>query len=103
MPFSCVFQLNNGAIVETDEVIFDEFVEENFGKYHNDKVKIAKVLFNNRPAFVYSNCPSFPSGKGLIKRGDRLVPDTKIAFFATEGDDIPYNRPYAIVRFEQYD
>lgn len=100
MAFSCIFQLNNGAIKSTDEVIFLEFIDESFGKYHRAKVKIAKILFNNKPAFISSNSPSFPSGKGSLKSGDKLTQETKIAYFATEGEDIPYNQPYAVISFE---
>jgi hypothetical protein len=100
MGFSCVFQLNNGAIKPSDEIVFLEFVDESFGKYHTNKVKIAKVLFNNKPAFVSSNSPSFPSAKGSLKSGDMLTAETKIAYFAAEGEDIPYNQPYAIISFE---
>lgn len=100
MAFSCVFQLNNGAITSTDEITFIEFVEDAFGKYHTDKVRIAKVLFNGKLAYVYSNSPSFPSGKGTIKKGDKIKAETKIAYFSAEGEDIPYNRPYATIGFE---
>jgi hypothetical protein len=100
MAFSCIFQLNNGAINPTDEVTFIEFMEDAFGKYHLEKVKIAKVLFNGKPAFIYSNSPSFPSGKGTIMKGDKITAETKIAHFAAEGEDIPYSRPYATIGFE---
>jgi hypothetical protein len=100
MAFICIFQLNNGAIKESDEVIFLEYIEDSFGKYHTAPIKIAKVIFNNKPAFIYSNSPSFPSSKGTIQSGDKLDSQTKIAYFAAEGEDIPYNRPYAIIGFE---
>ena len=97
MGFICIFQLNNGAIKESDDVTFIEFIEESFGKYHAVPIKIAKIIFNSQPAFIYSNCPCFPSSKGNLKSGDKLDSETKIAYFATEGEDIPYNRPYAII------
>ncbi|MEP6465694.1 MAG: hypothetical protein ABJB05_05290 [Parafilimonas sp.] len=97
MPFSCIFQLNNGALKESDEVIFIDFIDSSFGKYHVGKVKLAKVLFNGLPAFVCSNSPAFPSAKGAIKQGEKLTAETKIGFFAAEGEDIPYNKPYAII------
>jgi hypothetical protein len=100
MAFSCTFQLNNGAISPADEVTFIEFIEEAFGKYHVGRVKIAKVLFNGKPAYIYSNSPGFPSGKGTIKTGDKINAETKIAYFSAEGEDIPYGRPYAIIDFE---
>jgi hypothetical protein len=100
MAFSCIFQLNNGAINPTDDVRFVEFIEDAFGKYHTEKVKIAKVLFNGKSAYVYSNSPSFPSGKGTINKGDKINAETKIAYFSAEGEDIPYNKPYATIRFE---
>jgi len=100
MPFSCIFQLNNGAIKQTDEVIFLEFIEASFGEYHRDKVKIAKVIFNGVPAFIYSNSPAWPSAKGALNQGDKITSETKIAYFGADGEDIPYNRPYAIIEFE---
>ena len=100
MPFVCIFKLNNGAIKESDEVVFVEFIEESFGKYQPAPIKIAKVVFNNKGAFIYSNSPCFPSSKGNIQPGDKLNSETKIAYFAANGEDIPYNRPYAIISFE---
>ncbi len=40
MPFVCKFQLNNGAISDSDEVIFIKYVDESFGDYHLEKIKI---------------------------------------------------------------
>ena len=100
MPFVCTFQLNNGAIKDSDEVIFQKFIEESFGVYHEEKIKIAQVLFNNQPAWIYSNCPCFPSAKGFIKAGDKITCDTKIAFFSANGEDIPYYQPYAFIKFD---
>ena len=100
MGFICIFQLNNGAIKESDEVIFLEYIDKSFGKYHAGPVKLAKVICNNKPAFIYSNSPSFPSSKGTLQSGDKLDSQTKIAYFGAEGEDIPYSRPYATIRFE---
>jgi len=100
MPFICVFQLNNGAIKETDEVIFVEFIEASFGNFYSLPIKIAKVTFNNIPSFIYSNCPCFPSSKGSVQKGDKLNAETKIGYFSADGEDIPYNRPYATIGFE---
>ena len=100
MPFSCIFQLNNGAIKQTDEVIFIEFIESSFGVYHREKVRIAKVIFNGVHAFIYSNSPAFPSAKGALNKGDKISNETKIGYFRADGEDIPYNRPYAIIEFE---
>ena len=101
MPFTCVFQLNNGAIKPSDEVIFLKYIDESFGRYHSEKIKIAEVLFNNIHAFILSNCPSFPSTKGDLSWGQKVTAETKIAYFAANGEDIPYNRPYAIISFER--
>jgi len=100
MSFVCIFQLNNGAIKKSDDVTFVEFIEESFGKYHTAPIKIAKIIFNGKPAFIYSNSPSFPSSKSDLKSGDKLDAETKIAYFAAEGEDIPYNRPHATIGFE---
>lgn len=100
MPFICIYQLNNGAITESDEVIFIKFIDSSFGEFHQEKVKIAQVTFNGNPAFIYSNCPSFPSAKSTLKKGDKITAETKIAFFSANGEDIPCARPYAIIIFE---
>jgi hypothetical protein len=97
MPFTCIFKLNNGAIKESDEVIFLEFIEASFGKFHNAKVKIAKVRLNNNLAFIYSNSPCFPSTKGKLKTGNKITSETIIGYFAADGEDIPYGQPYAII------
>jgi hypothetical protein len=100
MPFICTYKLNNGAIQESDEVVFQRYVDESFGKYNTERVKIAEVLYNKEPAFIYSNSPGFASTKGALKIGEEITPETKIAYFAADGEDIPYERPYAIISFE---
>jgi hypothetical protein len=50
MAFSCIFQLNNGAINQTDDVTSVAFIEDTFGKYQTEKVKIPKFyLIANLP------------------------------------------------------
>lgn len=97
MPFSCVFQLNNGVLASDDEVVFQEFIESVFGSYHREPVNIAKVIFNGKEAFIQSTCPCLPSGKGALTKGDHLSETTKIGFFAADGEVIPYDRPYATI------
>jgi len=81
-------------------VIFDEFIDSSFGEYHEETIRIAKVYFNSKPAFIYSNSPCFPSAKASLNHGDKLSEETEIAYFAADGESIPYNRPYAIIKFE---
>jgi len=100
MPFSCIFQLNNGAINKDDEVIFEEFIDSAFDKYEDFPTKIANVLINGEKAFIYTNCSCYISSKGDIKKGDKLDENTKIGYFAANGEDIPYNKPYATIRPE---
>jgi len=100
MPFSCIFQLNNGALIKSDEVIFVEYIDLSFDQYKNEKVKIAKVIYNGKDAFIYSNCPCYISSKGVLKKGDKLDDKTKIGYFSANGEDIPYDKPYAIIRLE---
>ncbi|MFT3824088.1 MAG: hypothetical protein QM731_09210 [Chitinophagaceae bacterium] len=100
MPFICTYQLNNGAIQPSDEVVFIEFTDTSFGMYQATPVKIAKVLFNGQPAYIYSNSPGFPSSKGNLHPGDKINAETPIAYFSADGEDIPYNKPYAVIGFE---
>ncbi|WP_462252622.1 hypothetical protein [Ferruginibacter sp.] len=100
MPFICIFQLNNGAISNSDNIIFIEFIESAFGSFHQNPVRIAKIFYNGNKAYIYSNCPCFPSSKGEIKRGEIIDDKTKIAYFSTNGEDIPYNLPYATISKE---
>jgi hypothetical protein len=97
MPFTCKFQLNNGAIKNTDIVIFLEFIDSFFGTYQKGSVKIAKIIYNNEPAFLYSNSPAFLSSKGELKSGEILTDKTVIGYFSANGEDIPYDKPYAII------
>jgi len=100
MPFVCKYQLNNGAIDESDEIVFNRFVDESFGSYHREGVRLAEVEFNGLPAFIYSNSPGFPSTKGNLKPGDKINSETEIAYFAADGEDIPYSRPYAVIKIK---
>ncbi|MEQ9164894.1 MAG: hypothetical protein RLO12_01445 [Fulvivirga sp.] len=101
MPFSCKFQLNNGAIAEHEEVQFVEFIDSTFGAFHQSSVKIANVVVNGKPAFISSTCPCFPSSKNKeLKTGDSLDAETIIGYFSANGEDIPYDKPYAIITFE---
>ena len=100
MPFSCKFQLNNGAISEQENVIFQEFIDSSFGEFHQNPVEIAKVLVNGKPAFISSTCPCFPSSKNKeLKTGDGLNANTVIGYFSANGEDIPYDKPYAKISF----
>ncbi|MEO6852182.1 MAG: hypothetical protein ABI203_01725 [Mucilaginibacter sp.] len=97
MPFVCQYQLNNGAIESDDKIIFKRYLDESFGKYHEEPIKIAEALLNGKAAFVYSSSPGFPSTKGNLIEGDVITPDTIIGYFAANGEDIPYSRPYATI------
>ena len=97
MPFSCSFQLNNGAIDSSDRIVFVEYINSIFDSYHKERVKIAHVLFNGVNAFIYSNCPCYVSSKGDLKKGQEITKSTIIGYFSAEGEDIPYNKPYAII------
>ena len=100
MPFSCIFKLNNGAIKETEEVVFLECIDAAFDDYKEDLTKIAKVLINGKQAFISTNCPCYISSKGQIESGERLTEKTKIGYFSAEGEDIPYNKPYAKIVYD---
>ncbi|WP_200975402.1 hypothetical protein [Echinicola sp. 20G] len=99
MPFSCKFQLNNGELQPTDEVIFEHFIESSFGEFHQEKVKIAKVIFNGQQAAIYSNCPCFPSSINTkLQKGQLINSNTEIGYFSANGEDIPYDKPYAKIQ-----
>jgi hypothetical protein len=100
MPFSCIFQLNNGAIKKSDEVILQEFINASIDAYHELPVKIARVTINGKNAFIYSNCPCYISSKGDLSGGDKITEETNIGYFHAEGESIPYNMPYAVIKFE---
>ncbi len=100
MPFICTYQLNNGAMSANDEVVFQRYVDGSFGAYHSHNVPIAEVLVNGLSGFIYSNGPGFPSTQGKLETGDTITPETKIAYFAANGEDIPYGRPYAVIRLD---
>jgi hypothetical protein len=98
MPFSCIFRLNNGAIKKTDEIFFVEYVDASFDAFHEKPIIIAKALLNGNLVFIYSNCPCYVSSKGELKEGERISEDSKIGYFAANGEDIPCNKPYAIIK-----
>ncbi|MES1181254.1 MAG: hypothetical protein ABUL44_00510 [Flavobacterium sp.] len=100
MPFSCVFQLNNGAITKEDEIIFEEYIDSSFDKFEDSPTKIAKVIFNGQQAFIYSNCPCYISSKGKLNKGDKVDDKAKIGYFSANGEDIPYYQPYATIKYD---
>lgn len=100
MPFSCKFQLNNGAIKPEDKVIFKNFINTSFGNFHAQSVKIASVVFNDRDAYISSNCPCFPSSVNKsLTYGTRITEATEIGYFSANGEDIPYDKAYAVITF----
>tara|TARA_R110000737_G_scaffold100368_2_gene134255 strand:- start:2940 stop:3242 length:303 start_codon:yes stop_codon:yes gene_type:complete len=100
MPFSCHFQLNNGAISDEDEIIFQTFIDSSFGTFHAECVRIATVSRNGQRAFISTTCPCFPSSKNKeLTEGTRIVSSTVIGAFSANGEDIPYNKPYAKIVF----
>ena len=100
MPFVCKFQLNHGAIEDSDNIIFIEFIDSSFAKFHQAPIAIAKILFNGRPGFINSNSPAFPSAKGALIKNQSLSKETVIGYFSAEGEDIPYNKPYATISLQ---
>ncbi|MEC7755509.1 MAG: hypothetical protein VYB44_15875 [Bacteroidota bacterium] len=101
MPFSCKFQLNNGAISEKEEVIFEEFIESAFGNFHPNTVNIARVFVNGKSAFISSTCPCFPSSMNMkVLKGSKIQETTIIGYFSANGEDIPYDKPYAQIVFD---
>ena len=100
MPFVCKFQLNNSALNDSDKVRFLEYIDSSFGVYHAEKIKIAKVIYNDQPAFISTNSPSFPSSKGNLVEGELVDEHTVIGYFSADGEDIPYDKPYAIITLE---
>lgn len=97
MSFSCKFQLNNGALKDSDKIIFDGFIDSAFGKFHHQKINIARINYNGRDAFISTNCPCFVSSKGKLEFGDNVDEETVIGHFAANGEDIPYGKPYALI------
>ena len=100
MAFSCLFQLNNGAINETDEVIFLKYIPSVFDSFRKNSVKIAEVIFNGSRASIFTNCPCYISSKAGLKAGERIIQSTVIGYFSAEGEDILYSKPYAILKIE---
>jgi len=66
-------------------------------------VPIAEILFNEVKAYSFSNCPCFLSAKGNLSEWEILKGDTIIGYFSAEGDEIPYNKPYAIISLTNND
>lgn len=97
MAFVCKFQLNNGAIDPTSTILFLKFIDSSFGEFHAEPIALAEVILNGNHAYIYSNCPCFPSTKGDLKFKDKIDSNTIIGYFAAEGEDIPYSKPYAVV------
>ena len=44
MPFVCKYQLNNEAITNDDRSVFKRYLDESFGKYYKEPIKIAEAL-----------------------------------------------------------
>lgn len=98
MPFTCLFQLNNDAINKSDEIIFLEYIDSSFDRYSENPIRLANININGIRAFIYSNCPCYVSSKGEIKNGEKVTESTIIGYFSANGEDIPYDRPYAIIK-----
>ena len=101
MPFSCVFQLNNGIISDSDRIIFVDYINSNFKKYHKTSEKIACIIFNGKPGFILSTCPCYFSKTGNLKRNDLITDKSEIAYFDADGESIPYNLPYAMIKVKR--
>jgi hypothetical protein len=101
MPFSCHFQLNNGAINKEDEVLFVEFIYSSLDIFHEGPAPIARILLNNKPAEVWSTCPCFFSSYAKLVENQVIETNTIIGYFSANGEDIPYHKPYATIKFIQ--
>jgi len=84
MPIS--IQLTLGA---ESPVIFDGWIEENFGRPVARGTAFAKAMGPDGPGFVVTNGPMFVSSGAELTIGARVAPGEVIAYGAANGEDIP--------------
>ena len=97
MASTCKLSLNNGAIKETDYIIFHSWIDSAWGKYIPTGTKYAEVIIDNQKAFLVTTCECQLLEKAELNKGDKIEPTTMIGTFACDGELIPYEKPYSKV------
>jgi hypothetical protein len=95
MPFKCELRLNNGAKNENETILFTRFIDKFWGTYNKESVIFGKALVDNMKYHLITTSPSYLSERGNLIINDEVNSETILGYFNADGEDIPYDKPYA--------
>lgn len=93
MPFTCKSVTLDGQLREP-ELIFDEWIDEVFTTYVPRGAAFANAHDSLGRCVLRMAGPGVPSTKPNLIPGSPITVGTIVLYFAADGEDIPYNRPY---------
>jgi hypothetical protein len=99
MPFTCQAtiepsQLRHGSI------IFDQWLEEAWDRFVPAGTAFLRGHDADGNCIVKLTGPGFLSTKPKLKAGDAIRAGMIVAYFAANGEDIPYGQPDCSIEYE---
>jgi len=93
MGFTCKAIIEQGQI-RVHPLTFNTWVDTVWDTYVQAGTTFALAYDANGPCKLRLCGPGFLSTKPKLQHGDPIAAGTIVAYFATDGEDIPYGRPY---------
>lgn len=99
MGFSCKAIIESGQI-RVDPLIFDAWVDAAWDSYVQAGTTFAVAHDSQGKCELRLRGPGFLSTKPKLTHGDVITVGTIVAYFAADGEDIPYGRSYCDLVYE---
>jgi hypothetical protein len=98
MPFSCKAEIMADQIRQSP-LIFDAWIDSAWDRYVDAGTAFANAHDSMGNCLLRLTGPGFLSSKPKISPGDEIRVGTIVAYFAADGEDIPYGRPYCTLDY----
>lgn len=100
MPFSCIAKLDPELFRE-DRLIFDAWIEGPWKQFVLGGTAFARVHDSRGSGELCLTGPGFLSSHREFEPDTVLQAGQVVAYFAANGEDIPYGQPYCYVRWSE--
>lgn len=92
MPFTCEIKLDRNQL-QHGVLTFDSWIAEPWGRYAPKGTAFARVHDDWGKCVLELCGPGALTSKADLKPGDVIPPDTVVACYLTDGEEIIYDRP----------
>lgn len=98
MPFICKAVIEPSQL-RAGSIIFDGWIENSWDRFVPKGTAFATGHDAEGPCQLILNGPGFLSTKPDLAVGDRITEGSVVAYFAADGESIPYGKPYCLVEY----